>query len=426
MMLDPDLFGTTSWADNAVGGSFDGGFIVGQINDSGAQRLYQAADGNISTPFQEVDPDTMAIIDSNPYPGLGVNRGSGTVSTAVGFYQIEASVPYRGNYLVFEGITDGGFDDLAGGAGAYPKGLALVRAADANLLANADSDNAFIWVDLNNPVVSGRMTIPGKVGGVGAFSEPSIQGHSFDWGTTYFDPDSDSTFARPKGELVMFSVGEVTDTPDDYFYMRRVDFNPFNVAGGQVRTHGRIIFTSRFPEPDPPAAGFQSGSTPSRWPMYRGLTKQVLLLSGKVPSASVLTPEVNWWLLQKHSRSAVVANITGPIPQSPVFTADTIDMVSRATGDIGEKIQGVSCAFSIRRASSRGEVLAGAKTPTSTSTVANFPIDANAAGDPEGTLVVKAITGGTPTTLVETTDYTVVLATGVITWVTDQSAADSV
>ena len=55
-------------------------------------------------------------------------------------------------------------------------------------------------------------------------------------------------------------------------------------------------------------------------------------------------------------------------------------------------------------------------------TVANPPIDGNFAGDPEGTLVVRADT----VVLVEGVDYTANLALGRITWITDQTGASVV
>lgn len=430
--IDPDLFAGTSLNEN---GAFPTAsrmiFHTGQVNDSNNQRLFLVQDMFDTRNFQEMDPATGALINSDIFSSLFTYTQHATISSInPGGWDNAPGAPTTaiGGWLFFDGMVDGGFDNVPGGAGAYPDGLALLKCEIATVSVAQDANDAFIWIDLATGDCVGNMTIPGDAGGAGIFHEPSINGDSFEWGwSVCFVRDDDSTFAKPKGELRIFSE-ILTSSPVATFYTRRVDFNPYGVTSGILRTHGRIQETSNLTFNYAPLdTGWPSPNPPNPWFMYRPLTNRIFTMQGLI-ATSTSAPLVQEAMLREFGTGVAVEEVSRPAALSPVRTADTITFESVAFGSIGERVAGASATWVLKRASSRDEVLTVTGGIGTTSTVDNPGIDANAAGDPEGTLVVRSITAGVPTILVEGggNDYTAVLATGVITWVTDQQGPDSV
>lgn len=334
--------------------------------------------------------------------------------------------------IFFEGLTDGiaGLTPLVG-ANVYPDGLAFSFIGDGTPLS--DSVRRFDWpgwIDIRerravavvpdfSSLVTSSITEP--------FYETPIDGDTFDWSFAQYIADTDATFATPKG-LILQHNRTVLD-PSPYIagdkirtYVRLSDFNPFDVSsasGVPVRTNGRVRLTSRliagvFPHFD--LAGQQDAQNLATMHVLfdeqRGRFVQ-FLTHPDFPVADAGAVTVGFY--------APIADpviITPPIPVDVPRTNDIVDVESAVLGDLGEPIQGQVIDWTLTRRSTELEVL-DASTFPGTSTVNNPSIDQSVPIKNEGTLSV--IADGTP--LVETTDYTVVLSTGVITWVTDQSGA---
>jgi hypothetical protein len=134
---------------------------------------------------------------------------------------------------------------------------------------------------------------------------------------------------------------------------------------------------------------------------------------GGPPTANVANEQfMGYW-----SRQVEPSLVTNPVPRSFPRTNAVNPYEATVLGNLGEIVSGQPVVWTLQRLDTQGEVLTGAFTPATTSTVSHPPIDQKFPTATEGSLVVKA--NGTP--LVQGTDYTVVLSTGVITWVTNQS-----
>lgn len=440
IVMEPDGTGTTT-LNEAFGGATSSvavHFFKGQVDDSNNQKLY-----SLATPastfqtntFQELDPVTGAVLTSaaSLWPNMQYATHISIATPATpGFWDLTpgaATTEDDAGWIFFEGMTDGGFDNV--GAGTYSKGFGLIRCDRATVASSGDADLAFIWVDLDSGNCVGNMTIPGRVSSSsGDFIEPQIAGATFDWGIHVdFVADSDSTYAQPKGELRIigepFTIGGGTQVR---WFVRRVDFNPYGISTGLIREHGRIRQTSvADADISPLASGWPtlSISTVGKALMFRDRTNRYMALLGNVVQDTT-APDPSEIMVREFGLDAEIEEVSAPGSVTPVRTGDTTTFEAVAFGSIGERVGGASTTWSLQRASTRDEVLTITGGIGTTSTVTNGPISANQAQDPEGTLVVTATTAGVPTVLAETTDYTVVLSTGVITWVTDQSSADEV
>ena len=347
--------------------------------------------------------------------------------------------PVRGygfNMLVFEGLTDGisGETNLVG-TGVYPKGLGLFRARLATCPAPIgtgganDCDNALVWLDLNTGLVDGRMpTTPGLVAGSGANSEAPIAGQEFHWQVKQYIPDIDATFAIPKGELLLVSdldgiPADPLNFPESVF-LKIIDFNPFGVSpsgGAPPRTHERIRLQSScdfntnpmFDVAGAGAAQIDNLSLHFHPPSLRFF----MVLSVTAPTVPNVADEafIGYWL-----RAIDPAIVTSPVAIDVARTNDVVEFESFVTGILAEPVAGAEVDWTLERVSTVNEPL-DTTFPGSTN-VANPPIDQGLTLALEGTLVIEA--DGTP--LVRGVDYNVVLASGLVSWITDQSGATTV
>jgi hypothetical protein len=424
--IDPEGFSGSSLHEcgyaNSVGAAR---FFKGQMDEANDQRVFVTQDEGATRTLQEIDPATGALIASNPFHA-DVQNGQHPDNnpTLVGRWRNHAS-SYSTEWLIFDGIKDGGFGNVPGGVGAYPKGLALLKILFGTIAVANDVDDAYVWMDLDTGLIVGNLLIPGEAGGVGDFHGPAFNGQSFEWRTTEFLVDPENTYNRPKGVLFVFSESNLA-SPVATIYVRRVAFNPFGVTGGVIRTHMEIIETSGLSFDYAPYDTGWPSTVPNAQLMVRQRTQRIMGLQGDI-AQTVTAPLVQEIMIREHSTNVVASAVSRPASIGAVRTADTISFESIVYGDLGERVVATTVGWELRRASTRGEVLTGLfDVSQDTDPVANIPIDENDAGDPEGTLVVTAYTGATPTVLVEGVNYNVVLATGIITWIDDQTGPDSI
>ena len=442
----PDIF----YQDALVFATQQTPMIPGDPLFPGGQKLYASSGGVFpGSDWEEVTP-----ISSLTNTGVGVfptvPAGNGPIRVTLG---IGTAIPpgpgtwNAGNTapdglgfwnLVFEGLTDGipGETNLVG-TNVYPKGLMLFRArlgtcpAPIGTGGANDCDRALVWLDLNTGLVDGRMaTTPGAADTSGVNTEAPIAGQSFNWQTAQYIPDVDATFALPKGELML--VSDKKDAPADpsnfpqSAFVKLIDFNPFNVppsAGAPSRVHERLRLQSScdyngnpmFDVSSAGAAGGLAGDDMIRLMYHPPTLRFMLILAVAVPTLPQVVDEafIGYW-----ARAVDPAIVTSPVQLDVARTNDVVEYESFVTGTLGEPAAGSRIDWSLVSVSSVNEVLNASTFPGS-STVSNPPIDQALTPVNEGTLVVEADS----VVLVEGVDYTVNLATGLITWITDQSGA---
>ncbi len=421
------------------------------------QRIFlaNAGSGNVD----ELDPNTLTltpdIFDDGPNGifqnnigdlSAGMNGAWQTlVSTSLFFTGLKNGIRVTTGEVLNGNGNKNNVETLQSGTNVYPDGLYLAAMNTGELEGN-DVRLSFGWVDIRTRRLVGLMGAEenGLSTGVPSFfpmevednptgnsSEAPINGRQFQWVLSQYLPDPDATFAEPKGELIFIPRLEIpsitTPMAGDVqeVYIRITDFNPFNKAAGsgaRERQHGRIRITTAIifdifvpfglvgqePMDNPGNPSVQFDPLRGRWVMI-------------VAEGTNLDPfptDQNYLTVGFFSRLIDPVIFTNPAARDVPRTNDIAAFESFVGGDLGEPAGGIGVTWNYDRRSTEGEVL-DASTFPGTSTVDNPPIDDVSPSIAEGTLVVVA----DGTTLVETTDYTVVLATGIITWVTDQSGA---
>lgn len=411
-----------------------------------AQRIFVSNGGG--SDVQEVDPVTL-IASAPPINSPAPNGNFRDDQSDIGVGSEGGWTSQASTALFFSGLTDGiPGETLSQGTDVYPDGLYLTTSNNATLTGSPAAQQ-FIWVDIRTRRAIGALGVvdintsivpiafPAEVDDTSTNNavEASIAGDEFTWGMSQFIPDADSTFVNPKGQVLQHSrldfFAWTNPSPTDVFkiYVRFTDFNPFGVvasAGNPIRTHGRIRFTSRIlagasPMFDVVGADDAINPTDPVDMMYDPKRRRLLLFMdnststdrGDIPAGATSS------YIGFYATSAEITTVTAPAPRQLPKTNDIIDFECTASGDIGERTAGIGIDWSLARVTTRLETLTGALTPATTSTAANPPIDQSVPTATEGTLEVLA----DGVVLAETTDYTVDLSTGVITWVTDQSGA---
>jgi hypothetical protein len=421
-----------------------------------AQRIFlaNAGSGNID----ELDPNTLGlttdVFDEGPNgifqntisgPPTGDGNWQSLVSTNLFFTGLKNGIRVTSGEVNNANGNKNNVETLTSGVNVHPDGLYLANLNTGTLEGN-NVTRSFGWVDIRTRRLVGLIGAEedGLSTGIPSFfplevaanptgnsSESEINGRTFQWICAQYLPDPDATFAIPKGELIFIPrleipsinvpvLGDVQEV-----YIRITDFNPFNVAaaeGSRDRQHGRkrltsaIIFnvfvpfdlTGQNPMNNPANPSVQFDPLRGRWVMV-------------VADGTSLEPfpiDTNYQTVGFFSRSVDPVIVTSPAARDVPRTNDVVEFESFVGGDLGEPVGGSQIDWTLNRRSTEGELL-DASTFPGTSTVANPPIDDVSPSIPEGTLVVIA----DGTTLVEGADYSVVLSTGIITWITDQSGA---
>lgn len=401
--FDPLGFDNTgpvaAWGDVASGKRANM-FCVGEWDRVGNSQIIYCGNNTLNQ-FFTMDPNTWFVDEStNQWPFLWYTGGGGVGS--MGGWDDNGA---QGNFVFFETW------------GYAIRGAARVQHTDTNLyrgLALIDLSTAKATL-LDVPTY--YTTFPAAL-----FEAPEFNGDSFTLGVPQFVPDDDSLPAAPKGRLFLYQGDYLGDgaVPDsnNRVYFKVVEFNPLGVApapGTPNRVHLREILFSRMnfiqQQPfgtNPNSAGDATqGGTPS---IYR--TKHFY----HSPTRTIIT-FFDWNLLNYENQRGIVRHSIVPevdsvepvTPQTEVETNKSVVFLTRALGDIADPVAGVNATWSLARRSTVDEVLDTSGAPVS-NVVAHPPMD-------EGTCVVKY--QGTP--LTEGVDYSVVEATGTITWMGSHS-----
>ena len=391
---------------------------LGQYNPStGQQRLYAAPSArNTIHPWEELNPATLAGIAFPIYPGLEAGAVVGIAPGNDGYWTV-VSGPGT-SHIFFEGMTTGGHDNVP--AGSYPDGLVLSYINVSQFEGGTDGSNSIGWVDIATTAFVGWLNIPGSTSATaGNNTEPLIDGRSFGWAPIYYMHDDDATFAAPKGQLMLQSLTTIDDGTNVVSYIRTVDFNPFGISGSPMRTHLRERSLTKLLQPYAPyAPGFPSNTAANmyHWFAWRRQSNLIITVNGDAVQINGLIQPTELHSISYLHRAAVTT-VVAPNQLRPVVTNDVVTFEATARGDLGEFIAGVDTDFTLENITSESESLT--KAFPGGFQLENFPLD-------EGLLVIIETTGGTPTLLVETTDWTMDYATGAGTWVTDQSGSDIV
>ncbi len=422
--------------------------IPGDPLAPGGQRLW-AVDTGPDSLIEEVTPVTsLTNTGAAAFPTLVPANGPINCFRGTGAFASPAS---PGGYIgganlsgeqargrmIFDGLTDGipGETNLVG-PNVYPKGLMLGKYSLATCPAPigtgvaGDCDNAISWQDLHRGGIDGRLAnTPGIAHSTFPNSEAPIAGNEFSWYPAQYVPDDDATFAIPKGELHFYSTrGNVPADPANFpqsIYIKVIDFNPFNVAptGGEPnRVHERVRFGPTSVDFDiAPMFGIGPGDNRDDQLQlaFHPPTQRFFMIQADF-AAAVTTPGpapggesfIGYWL-----RAVDPIGVTSPVARDVPRINDIIEYEAFVGGALGEPAASAAVDWTLFRNSTELEVIVPVF--PGFNTVANFPIDGNFAGDPEGTLVVVADS----VTLVEGVDYTATLSSGRITWITDQTGA---
>ncbi len=454
MRLDPefaltDAPGSVNFQVNATDVR---AMIPGMFNpDTGDQLIVISAASTPTTAIRKLDLDTLVPGVVNPFTG-GPNgdfnaNNSDVLAGNEGYWTLTGSPVGRG--MFFDGLKDGiAGETLSTGDDVYPQGLYLARTGAAYWNGFARNGFNFTWIDVYTRRAVGRLgggllsteyptgfpvrattTAPSLASN--SQSEPPIGNDSFTWNCRQYVPDGDATYTQPKGRLIFVShepiPSPISSNPDQKVYLRIIDFNPFGVTaepGQPGRVHGRVRLTSRWNMEFDPAFGLSGQSTSQVRTDHKGIifdprrnrfvnSQRNNAVSGAPASPFGVAANTTVGFL---SLQVELANITAPVSLDVPRTGTVVEYQTVLKGDIAEPIFGQEVAWTLERVSTEDEVL-DASTFPGTSTVANAPIDTVHSG--AAILTIEA--DGTPLTV--TTDYTVDAATGVITWVTDQSGA---
>ncbi len=377
--------------------------------DANVQRLYGAVNSG-SNPLTELNSagSTPDIQDTTVWP------------FAAGAQNMEDSLPIVGG-------TNG---SRVNGEGAMvlfeSAGFALQTNVTVRHTTGVQYANVLARIDLS----TGLSTIEAAIdlGFVVSFDntphifgEPPIFGSRFHFSHVQFIPDDDSVNATPKGRLFLAThdtqenlrfSGALGPGSQAFQWVMFVEFNPFGipaVPGNPSRVHGRRLLLSRFiitEETEPESGGIgvtTSGDKDSRYaPWFHPPTNTILTWVQENLSAD------NDVVLLRHSLTPVLNVTSTPTAINGADTNKTVTFEVVASGDIGEPIASLDIDWTLERASTRREALDTAALPA-TSTVDNVPIDT-------GTLVIERDPGTGPVILNTPADYTVVEATGVVTW----------
>lgn len=449
--LDPD-FVFTSPGDgvfaargtgDAAGAPGQGILATGQYNPStGQQPLYFTK--NIGVQIVSVNPDTLVVGSGPAFTGpngayaLG---GSDVTAGMEGNWSVTGAGSVKSRVLFFEGLTEGiPGETLLTGPGAYPLGLVLQNVGSC-LVGGLSRNNIFGWIDARTRRIVGQLGGFVPVGfPARAMSGPTalqtqtenpIAGEAaFSWCPAQFLPDADSGYTQPKGQLYMAALDPlpsgsnsiVDPVPGDVFryYVRFIDFNPFNLPSAQgipTRTHGRIRLTSRAVVQRSPILGVAGaeeyrGFTNSLKSAFDPLRQRVVCFAHR--NASPYRVQVGDNYVGLFSLVVDPVIISAPAARAVPRTGGVTEFECFVGGDLGEPSPGVNVSFSLARRSTEGELLTISGGIGTTSTVAHPAIDTDATGTADLTVTAD----GVP--LAVTTDYTVVAATGVLTWVTSQ------
>lgn len=378
------------------------------------QYMYGRDTGITATGWARLDSNLDAdAVTPDPYPNVGHTTHQGALPSSgagsTGYYQSGTI----GGWVFFEGL---GY--------ALSSGIS-VRTDDSTL-----STTVLAQIDLTTGAAVVYDGIPIRYSSSASHEShrPPLFGRTVTFDGIQFLPDEDSTPAAPKGRLMFYEGTPAAESPPDIqpVLLKLVEFNPGGITtpGQPVRVHNREILVTQFEilESDYGAGawgGFATDAVFLHPPSNRIYHLVAAAAAGSVPGVGKTTVDANESEVTELLTVPEVAELTSPTELARPSTGRTVEFATTALGSLSERIAGVRVDWALKRASTVDEVLDTSGAPA-TNTVANIPIDVSETA--AAILVVKQ--DGTP--LVLATDYTVVAATGVITWLLSHPAGGSV
>jgi hypothetical protein len=402
--LDPNLVNNTASNVGIHVSPISGGdqpnfpyFVSDFYPAANTQRLFQSAGGGIFTEIDINDPTVEVEVD--PWPNI-----QRTISDGI-------SNPNEGHWVVLNGSAGWVF---------FPGIDSAIVCSARVYIADSDLRNNIIALVTLSTGFAIPLGVPSRyAAGENEFNRPPAFGETaIEFTGLQFIPDSDSTHAQPKGELLFWSRG-IIDTGDfSHCYIKLVDFNPSAVAGLPNRVHLRETLFSRInleldvvPSGGPPLSPLNGLPNPTNGSIihpnifFTSFGQKRLNIVG-TDGTLITDGHTN---MAQFATAAAAAFISTPSQKGEPTTNQRVTVQTEVTGDLGENIANATVDWLNERLSTKGEVLATTPTPGETVTVANDPIDRGI----EFPFAVKE--DGVP--LTETTNYTVDEALGEITFV---------
>jgi hypothetical protein len=349
---------------------------VGEWNRiSGVQNIYGWDTALATGKLQIRDPNSLAILSSDPFPNIRM-EDQVRAPTTDGYYYMftrEVMIFETPGYLIcpearlrYDGVTYNNISiqvDLATGYGTPIEGLFGEAAA-----------------------------VPTD------FQEPEVYGDSFFWGYSQFVPDDDSTAISPKGYLWWSTRGDVTGagvSATAYGLARKIEWNPDGVTGTPSRVHKRVLFTTRV-ELDETAIG--SGASWAAHPLViHPLTGRLLLVINYFNDPTVANSQI----LVHYSPQPGFAEVTPAAPTKRPQVGGTTPFACETIGSLGEAIAGVDVDWILERVAEVDERFEGSVVGVGgTYTLDEGPADS-------GTIVVIEDPDGAATVLATPGDYTI-------------------
>ena len=384
------------------------------VPSTGEGRLFGVSgNGSPGNPWQVVDyNDITNILNTNVFPNVTqrTNQVAGFISTDDGYYDTIDQT----EWLFFEGWDHDGSGNTVGTALILQASVRAGGVTYTNVPALVNLDTGFATPLAGMPTL--YQTTPandfqsGELFGLSAATFDALQ----------FLPDDDSTRSAPKGQV--FMSGFQSSAGLGTHLMKTVEWNPTAKAGTPVRIHLKERLVTRFIVDLQASTASFPGATSNEIPSTAGGANRMKVnrqtgrptLVGSTEQGSNVGPfnsQVFHSVLLEATPEAIASAVTKPAPRQSVTTNRVVIVGTEAIGDLGERVASQDVAWTLRRVTTRAEVLATTPVLGETVTVANVPIDRNSnfpfAVKKDGVAMTEGAGG---------TEYTVNEALGQITF----------
>lgn len=378
--IDPELADSTS---SSVGTYATGQrFFMGDFEPlSGAQRMFgrNSSDNVTSTLWLEINVDNPLGVLGSVFPMIA----QGQPSAASGITSPDefwwAIVPNTGPDACFFPTQETTGKALYSWTGCRHSDLVFYT----NVLVDVDLATGEGRIVTEVPLMY-------RAGGPNhQFEQGALLGETVDveFKGIQFVADNDSTNLAPKGQLLL-SAWAIDAAGRYRFYVKFVDWNPTGAAGSPTRIHTRERLITRIicdPAatqstvlPDP-ALRVRLGApalanTQSQYFVLDRSRNVLVLVSSIKDNPDPPLDRSN--AILTFSNVPELSTLRNPAPFGAVETGRIVQFQTDARGDLGEPVGGLVCAWSIKRTSSKGELLATSGQPfDALIPVANGPVD---------------------------------------------------
>ena len=366
--------------DLGVSGSSISDYQVGEWDKvTSRQRLYTWSGYGGANRIRELSPTTLLETVTDPYPNVR-HTCSTIASPNDGYYEVGG----RNEVVIFES-----------------QGYMIAKLWRLRWNGGILYDEVMGKIDLSTGAAEPIEDLFARAQpGPSLYQEPAIHGEVVKWWGMQFVPDDDSTALEPKGYIFQNTTTRaLTSSPKtfNYYWVRKVEWNPLEVTGTPTRVHKRDILTSRleFNEQlvNPPTGQQIAGYSPYVHPVSGLIYMFVNYFQDPTLADSQM--------LYKFAVVPDVTDITAAAPQKLPQTSATIPFVVEVLGSLGEPVLGETLDWSIEAGSTVDERFDGGTVGVGgTHTLVNGPADS-------GTITVIEDPDGAANVLTEGVEYTV-------------------